>query len=289
MLEKFGKFDRVLDPGMHFIMWPYEREAGRVSVRIRQLDLHCETKSRDHVFLTVRISIQYQVTPHQLYQSFYSLSSPNDRLTALTLDTLRSKLPQMDLDEIFASYDDIAIELHRALNGSMNKYGYVIQHALLTQIQPNDMVMHSMNEIQASKRYKDAAPHKAEATKIELVKTAEAKAEKAYLNGVGVARQRKALAFGMQEVIQDAQSTNVVVSSKGVMDLLVLTQYMDVITSLNGSGKTSEEVGSERSDGNSSMILTHMPETVNQIQNLVRESFACPVEEVRVENLLNKV
>jgi regulator of protease activity HflC (stomatin/prohibitin superfamily) len=285
MLEQFGKFDRVLDPGMHFILWPYEREAGRVSIRIRQLDLHCETKSKDHVFVTARLSIQYQAISHHLFESFYSLSSPNDQLTALTLDTLRSKLPQMDLDDIFSSYDDIAIDLHRTLNGAMNKYGFVIHHVLLTQLQPNDHVRHSMNEIQASKRIKEAASHKAEANKVELVKDAEAKAERAYLNGVGIARQRKTLASGMQEVILDAQASNTSVSSKGVMDLLVLTQYIDVITSLNIGGKKDESDGDVHV--NSSLILSHMPDIVGQLQDIVRESFASPIEDVKVENLLN--
>ncbi|KAL3784682.1 hypothetical protein ACHAWO_004897 [Cyclotella atomus] len=285
MLEQFGKFERVLDPGMHFILWPYEREAGRVSIRIRQLDLHCETKSKDHVFVTARLSIQYQAISHHLFESFYSLSSPNDQLTALTLDTLRSKLPQMDLDDIFSSYDDIAIDLHRTLNGAMNKYGFVIHHILLTQLQPNDHVRHSMNEIQASKRIKEAASHKAEANKVELVKDAEAKAERAYLNGVGIARQRKTLASGMQEVILDAQASNTSVSSKGVMDLLVLTQYIDVITSLNIGGKKDESDGDVHV--NSSLILSHMPDIVGQLQDIVRESFASPIEDVKVENLLN--
>jgi regulator of protease activity HflC (stomatin/prohibitin superfamily) len=271
---------------MHFIMWPYEREAGRVGIRIRQLDLHCETKSKDHVFVTARVSIQYQAISHHLFESFYSLSSPNDQLTALTLDTLRSKLPQMNLDDIFASYDDISIDLHRNLNGAMNKYGFEIHHVLLTHLQPNDQVRHSMNEIQASKRIKEAASHKAEANKVELVKDAEAKAERAYLNGIGVARQRKPLASGMQEVILDAQSSNISVSPKGVMDLLVLTQYIEVITSLNVGGKKDGVDGD--TDVNSSLILSHMPDTVGQLQNVVRENFASPIEEVKVENLLDK-
>jgi regulator of protease activity HflC (stomatin/prohibitin superfamily) len=192
----------------------------------------------------------------------------------------------MDLDDIFSSYDDIAIDLHRTLNGAMNKYGFVIRHVLLTQLQPNDHVRHSMNEIQASKRIKEAASHKAEANKVELVKDAEAKAERAYLNGVGIARQRKTLASGMKEVILDAQASNTSVSSKGVMDLLVLTQYIDVITSLNIGGKKDESDGDVHV--NSSLILSHMPDIVGQLQDIVRESFASPIEDVKVENLLNK-
>lgn len=274
---------------MHFLLWPYEREAGRISVRIRQLDLHCETKSKDHVFVTVLVSIQYQAIQHRLFESFYSLASPNDQLMALTLDALRSKLPQMNLDEIFASYDDIAIELHRTLNGTMNKYGYAIHHALLTHLRVNDQVRHSMNEIQASKMMKEAAPHQAEARKVELVKEAEANAERAYLNGVGVARQRNAIAAGMKYVIHDAKSSHAV-SSKGIMDLLVYTHYVEVLlASLGGKKTTGKDGNAVESEGNSSLIILHMPDTVGRLQDCVRDCFTSPIEDMKVENLLNKV
>ena len=203
---------------------------------------------------------------------------------SITLDALRSKLPQMELDCIFASYEEIALDLHRTLNGSMNKYGFSIEHALLTHIQPDDLVKHSMNEIQASKRMKEAAPYKAEAAKIELVKDAEAKAEKAHLNGIGIARQRRAIAAGMQEVFHDAQLSNATVSSKGVMDLLVLTQYMDVITSINAKGKDVEHGQGEESF----LMLTHMPDTVGQLHEQVEDSFVSLTEDVQIEILLDK-
>lgn len=203
---------------------------------------------------------------------------------SLTLDTLCNKLPQMELDCIFASYEEIALDLHRTLNGSMNKYGFSIEHALLTHIQPNDLVKGSMNEIQASKRMKEAAPHKAEAAKIELVKAAEANAERAHLNGIGISRQRVAIAAGMREVVHDAQSSNASVSSKGVMDLLLLTQYMDVITSVNAREKDIEHGQGDKSF----LMLTHMPDTVGHLQEQVEDCFASLTEDVKVENLLDK-
>ena len=151
ILERFGKFDRIMKPGMHVIKWPMERVAGRVSVRIRQLDVDCVCKSWDHAFLNVSVSIQFQANVHQLFQSFYSLSSPSRQLISHTLDVLRSTLPTMSLDDIFASQESIALDLHRTLNGHMNQYGFTIQYALLTRIQPNDHVRQSMNEIEASK------------------------------------------------------------------------------------------------------------------------------------------
>ena len=147
VLERFGRFERILEPGMHAIKWPMERVAGRVSVRVQQLDVDCVCKSLDHVFLDVSVSIQFQANIHQLFQSFYSLSSPSRQLITHTLDVLRSTLPKMHLDDIFASHESIAFDLHRTLNGHMNQYGFMIQYALLTRIHPQDNVRQSMTEI----------------------------------------------------------------------------------------------------------------------------------------------
>ena len=212
---------------------------------------------------------------------------------------IRSTLPQMDLDDIFSSQDTVALELHRSLNGNMNKYGFTIHHALLTKIDPDENVRYSMNEIQASKKFKEACPHKAEAARIECVKEAEGRAERAYLNGVGVARERREIVKGMKRVVDDASGTSgsaenadiSSVSSKGVMDLLLLTQYFDLLTNLNGFGRkdhNSVRGNDDSSDVSASLIVAHMPEAVFRLQEQVRECFeyTAPIA-VPVENLLD--
>merc|ERR1712238_7418 len=64
--------------------------------------------------------------------------------------------------------------------------GYEIVDALVTDLSPDARVKASMNEINASKRLKEAASHKAEADKVRQVKAAEADAEARYLSGLGV-------------------------------------------------------------------------------------------------------
>ena len=254
------------------------------------------------VFLRVHVSIQYQVNSTHLYESFYSLTSPTRQLTTHIHDIIRSTLPQLDLDDIFASQDSIAVELHHSLNGSMNQYGYMIHHSLITKINPNEHVKASMNEMEASKREREAMPQKAEGVRIRLVKDAEGRAERAYLNGVGVARERKAIAMGMKDVassvvsqrggvdgdiiIDDQQKE--VLNTKSVMDLLLLTQYMDVLTDLNGRRRKYDKNDDETDTGSSSLFLTHMPETVSQLSASVRECFgSATCDTVKVDNLLD--
>lgn len=268
-------------------------------MRIRQLDVNIETKSKDHVFLRVHISIQYQTNSTHLFESFYSLQSPIRQLTTQTHDILRSTLPQLDLDDIFSSQDSIALELHRSLNGNMNQYGYIIHHALICQIQPNDHVKQSMNEMEASKRLKEAMPEKAEAVRIEKVKDAEARAERAYLTGVGIARERRAIANGMREVVDSvispesddgddkSSSSASVISPKGVMYLLVLTQYMDVMMDVNGLRGGTDDTQDGQEMPSSSLFLTHMPETVTQLTETAQRCFTSATSDtVKVENLL---
>mmetsp|Transcript_25405 Transcript_25405/g.46732 ORF Transcript_25405/g.46732 Transcript_25405/m.46732 type:complete len:436 (+) Transcript_25405:114-1421(+) len=291
VMQRFGKFERILDPGMHFMKWPMEREAGRISMRIRQLDVDCETKTKDHVILRVHVSIQYQTNSTHLFESFYSLTSPTRVLTTHIHDIIRSTLPQLDLDDIFSSQDSIALELHRSLNGNMNQYGYIIHHALITQIRPNEHVRHSMNEMEATKREKQAMPQKAEAVKIQVVMNAEARAERAHLNGVGVARERQAIASGMKEVVGNVISNSgesVTISTKGVLDLLVLTQYFDVLTDLKGDrGGNDDDVAGDSPEHQSSLFVTHMPETVFNLTAAARKCFgSATTDTVKVENLL---
>ena len=269
VLEKFGKFAKILHPGMHILQWPMEREAGRISMRTKQLDINCETKSKDHVFLRLHVSIQYQINSTHLFESFYSMENPTRQLTTYVHDIIRSTLPHCLLDDIFLSQDSIALELHRHLNSNMNQYGYIIHHTLITKIWPNDHVKASMNEMEASKREKEAMPHKAEGVRIQLVKEAEAMAERAYLNGVGVSRERREIAMGMKDVAESISGSNHVVSTKGIMDLLLLTQYMDVLTDLNGRSKDDIE----DDESGSSLFLTHCPETVSQLTATARECF----------------
>jgi len=291
-MQRFGKFDKILHPGMHLMKWPMEREAGRISMRIRQLDVDCETKSKDHVFLRVHLSIQYQANSTHLFESFYSLASPTRQMIAHTHDIIRSTLPQLELDDIFSSQESIALELHRSLNGNLEEYGYMIQHALITKISPNDRVKASMNEMEASKRMKEAMPQKAEAHRIKVVKDAEARAERAHLIGVGTARERIEIAKGMKDVsdgvVRNAGTGGVSISSKCVMDLLLLSQYFDVLTDLNGSRSCRNDPEEGQEDHTSSLFLTHMPETVSKLTETARQCFSSETSEaVKSENLLN--
>lgn len=229
IIERLGKFDRLIPAGLGVVICPCEQNAGTVSFRVQQLDVRVETKTKDNVFLTTVVSVQYQVIREKVYQAFYSLTNTQQQITAHVYDVMRSQLPTLELDAVFEAKEDLALAVKNALSETMSEYGYQILQALITDIDPDNRVKQAMNEINSAKRLKFAVAEKAEGQKILQVKSAEAEAEAKYLSGVGVAKQRKAIVDGLRTSIVDFSDGVKGATSKDVMDLLLLTQYFDCV------------------------------------------------------------
>lgn len=229
-MERFGKYNRLAEAGCLLLMWPCEANIGKASLRVQELKVDCEAKTKDNVFVQVAASVQYQVIREKVYESFYILQNPHAQMKAYVFDVIRSTLPTMELDEAFESKEEVSMALKTHLAEVMETYGYKILQALVTDLTPDSRVRDSMNEINASKRLKEAAYQRAEGEKVLKVKRAEAEAESMYLSGVGVARQRKAIMDGLRESIMLFSSEIAGTTPKDVMDLLVLNQYFDTLT-----------------------------------------------------------
>mmetsp|Transcript_18944 Transcript_18944/g.23019 ORF Transcript_18944/g.23019 Transcript_18944/m.23019 type:complete len:266 (-) Transcript_18944:315-1112(-) len=234
VIERFGKFSTLKGPGCSCVTWPCEQLVGTVSLRVQQLDVNCETKTKDNVFVNVVISVQYEAIAKAAYDAYYRLANPEVQIQAYVFDVVRSTLPRMDLDESFSSKDDLANSVKVHLDDTMSSYGYHIVRALVTDINPDARVKQSMNEINASRRLRESAKEKAEAEKITQVKAAEADAESKYLSGVGVARQRQAIVGGLQDSINEFAGEIAGTTPKDVMDLLLVTQYFDMLKEVGG-------------------------------------------------------
>jgi len=257
VVEDMGQFKQLIDPGLHCICFPYSQVAGRLSLRIQQLDVSCETKTKDNVFVNVSVAVQFRVITEGAYDAFYRLTDPSGQIQSYVFDVVRSTVPKLELDEAFASKAEIADAVLSQLQTIMKDYGYEILNALVTDVSPDARVKASMNEINASKRLKEAASHKAEADKVQQVKAAEAEAEARYLSGLGVARQRKAIVNGLQSSVAEFSDEVPGATPKDVMDILLLTQYFDTLSVV----------------GANSLILEHDPSTVANLQKQVGNSF----------------
>lgn len=236
VIERMGKFDRFAEAGCLYLLAPIEYISGIVSLRVQELNVNIETKTKDNVFVVVSASVQYQVIKEKVYEAYYKLAHMEQQMRAYVFDTIRSALCDMTLDESFESKEEVSQQLKKHLKVVMETYGYSILNALVTDLRPDHKVMSAMNEINASKRLKESAYQRAEGEKVLKVKRAEAEAESMYLSGVGVARQRKAIMLGLKDSIVDFSSSVAGSTPKDVMDLLVLNQYFDTLQELGAKG-----------------------------------------------------
>jgi regulator of protease activity HflC (stomatin/prohibitin superfamily) len=86
LIERFGQFSRLAQPGCNMIIMPCEQRVGMLSFRVQQLNVTVETKTLDNVFLVAVVSVQYQVLRDKTYEAFYSLTNPKQQITAHVYD-----------------------------------------------------------------------------------------------------------------------------------------------------------------------------------------------------------
>lgn len=232
-VERFGKFMKIAQPGINFKAPFIDWVRGNMSLRIQQLDVKVETKTKDNVFVILEVSVQYHVLAGKEYDAFYKLENAEAQINSYIFDVVRAEIPKMNLDEVFEKKDDVAIAVKKELSKTMDDFGYSIVKALITDIDPNESVKAAMNKINATERLKIAAANEAEALKIKVVKEAEAEAESKKLQGQGMANMRTAIMKGLKDSVEDFQKGVSGVSTKEALELLVMTNYFDTIQGLN--------------------------------------------------------
>ncbi|MBA31251.1 MAG: SPFH domain-containing protein [Chloroflexi bacterium] len=240
IIERLGKYNRILSPGLNFKIPIIERVSGKESIRIRQLDVPVETKTQDNVFVNLGVSIQFLAISEKIFDAFYKLTDVNQQITSYVYDVVRAEVPKKKLDELFESKDEIAQTIKADLSGSMDDFGYSIVNSLITDIDPAPNVKEAMNQINATARLRVAAQNEAEADKIRQVKNAEADAEAKKLQGEGVAQQRAAIIEGFKTSIDDLKKvTGSDVETQDVMNMVMMVQYFDALRDIGTTGQNN--------------------------------------------------
>jgi regulator of protease activity HflC (stomatin/prohibitin superfamily) len=260
VITRFGKFLRAADPGLNWKRPFFDTVAGMVSLRVNQISLTMETKTKDNVFVTIPISVQNRVRPEMVYDAFYKLSDPTAQIKSYVEQVILGHVPGMTLDEVFASQSSIAAAVKQELDADMATFGFEIVNVLVTDIVPDQKVKSAMNDINAAQREQVAANARGEAEKILVVKKAEAEAESKALQGQGIANQRKAIIEGLQTSIEQFQKVVDGASSRDVMQLVLVTQYFDTLKSIGENDKTN------------TLFLSHTPSAVREVSDQILES-----------------
>ena len=259
IVERFGKFVSVRQSGLQLKIPIIDNIAGRLSLRIQQLDVVVETKTKDDVFVKLKVSVQFKVIKEKVYDAFYKLDNPGDQITSFIFDVVRAEVPKLILDDVFLKKDDIAIAVKSELQDAMTEYGFQIIKTLVTDIDPDAQVKESMNRINASEREKVAAQFEGEAQKILIVEKAKAEAESKRLQGQGIADQRREIARGLEDSVKVLNGVDI--NSQEASALIVVTQHYD----------TLQSVGAE---ANSNLILMpNSPQAGSEMLNNMVASF----------------
>ncbi|RZJ67941.1 MAG: SPFH domain-containing protein [Flavobacterium sp.] len=259
VIERFGKFQSVRNSGLQLKIPIIDRLAGRVNLKIQQLDVIIETKTKDNVFVKMKVSVQFKVIQEKVYDAFYKLEYPHDQITAYVFDVVRAEVPKLILDDVFERKDDIAIAVKRELNEAMTTYGYDIINTLVTDIDPDIQVKNAMNRINAADREKTATEFEAESARIRIVAKAKAEAESKRLQGQGIADQRREIARGLVESVEVLNKVGI--NSQEASALIVVTQHYDTLQAIGA-------------DTNSNLILLpNSPQAGSDMLNNMVASF----------------
>ncbi|WP_298340765.1 SPFH domain-containing protein [uncultured Algibacter sp.] len=260
IIERFGRFQSIRHSGLQLKIPIVDRIAGKLSLKIQQLDVIIETKTLDDVFVRLKVSVQYKVIREKVYDAFYKLDYPHDQITSYVFDVVRAEVPKMKLDDVFVRKDDIAIAVKSELNDAMIEYGYDIIKTLVTDIDPDAQVKEAMNRINASEREKIAAQFEGDAARILIVEKAKAEAESKRLQGQGIADQRREIARGLEESVEVLNRVGI--NSQEASALIVVTQHYDTLQSLG------EETNSNL------ILLPNAPQAGSNMLNDMVASFA---------------
>lgn len=264
VIERFGKFHSIRNPGLQFKIPIVDRIAGKMSIKIQQLDVVVETKTKDDVFVRLKVSVQYQVIKAQVYDAFYKLDNPYTQITSFVFDVVRAEVPKLRLDDVFEKKDDIAVAVKSELQEAMNSYGYEIVKTLVTDIDPDEQVKHAMNRINAAEREKLAAQYEGDAARILIVEKARAEAESKRLQGQGIADQRREIAKGLLESVDVLNGAGI--TSQEASALIVVTQHYDTLQAIG------EKSGSKL------VLLPNSPTAASEMLNTMVTSFTAAHE-----------
>ncbi len=258
IVERFGRFVRTANPGLRVKIPLIEHIVQRVSLRVQQLIVEIETKTKDNVFVKLFVAVQYRVISGKEPESYYKLQDHVAQIRSYVLDVVRAKVPKMDLDEVFEKKDEIGNSVRAELDEAMKTYGFEIPNALVTDVDPAANVKSAMNEIQTQQRLQVAAAAKGEANKVLVVKNAEAEAESKRLQGEGVAKQRRAIIDGLRESVEAFKGQIEGVSATDALNLVLMTQYFD----------TLKDIGV--SSGSKVILTPHSPGGMSDIAGQLR-------------------
>ncbi len=271
IIERFGKFERVLESGLNLIFpileaprpiswkvtqkgldgqtYSYIKEKERIDLRETVYDFPRQNViTKDNVSISINALLYFQIVDPK--SAVYEIQNLPDAIEKLTQTTLRNLVGQIDLDETLVSRDKINQELRAILDEATNKWGVKVNRVELQDIIPPVDIQTAMEKQMKAERdrraaileaegMKKAAILKAEGEKEAAINKAEGDKQASILRADGIAQARILEADGEKQAIQKIIDA---LADKGQPDkYLIAMKYLETMQSIT-SGKDNKVV-----------------------------------------------
>jgi regulator of protease activity HflC (stomatin/prohibitin superfamily) len=235
-VETLGKFNRVIMPGLGLVIPFIETTGKKVNLSTLNMDLSILAITSDKVNIMIDTTLIYRIVENKIYEAAYLLDNPTSTIKVLVENSIRAFVSGLTHEEVIRARDEMTSYLVEHLSAKLFVYGYQIESFQFKDINLPKEITDAMSRVVASKRLQEAAQNEAEAEYIKMVKKAQAQKETRFLQGQGLALERKAVIDGLSESIKELQSSTGVTASS-VMTLILTNQYIDMLRTVStGTG-----------------------------------------------------
>jgi len=176
LVERLGKYDRELRPGLSLVIPGMERVVSHESLKERVLDIppqQCIT--RDNVSIVVDAVVYWQLLEHA--RAYYGVDNLQAAMVNLVLTQIRAEMGKLDLDQTFTTRQEVNETLLKELDQATDPWGVKVTRVELRDIQPSQGVQQAMEQQMTAEREKRAAILRSEGEREAQVNAAKGRAE----------------------------------------------------------------------------------------------------------------
>jgi len=176
LVERLGKYDRELRPGLSLVIPGLERVVSHESLKERVLDIppqQCIT--RDNVSIEVDAVVYWQLLEHA--RAYYGVDNLQAAMVNLVLTQIRAEMGKLDLDQTFTTRQEVNETLLKELDQATDPWGVKVTRVELRDIQPSKGVQQAMEQQMTAEREKRAAILRSEGERESQVNAARGRAE----------------------------------------------------------------------------------------------------------------
>lgn len=265
VVTRFGKFARLQRAGAGIQQYNccFESLATTVSLLLQSLTVQASTKTKDHTFMTIQMEIQFRRLSDDegVYKSVFLLDDPLAQMRAYVEDVVRTSINKLTLDEVYRAKTEISDRVKESLASIMSGFGFEIVACPVTDLSPEDgRVLKAMNQVLELERKLDAQREANERIRNQILLSAEAEKVAYTESGKGLAIKRAAIVDGLRESVSSFSKGMSEVTSMDVLELILMTQYFDMLKDIGASG------------GNT-VFVKHGPSAISDITKDIRQGF----------------